>query len=522
MAKRCLLHLDSARLSLWRWQRAALREEGSFAVDAAGVAGFAAYLAQHPEASFALLVNVAEEAWQRETIPFLRGADRVTVIRRKLRQQFGDAALTSFLSLGHARGQRREERLLLAALTHPEGLAPWLTVVRQAGVALSGVYAQALLGGTLLRRLRLAGESCLLLSVHAGSVRQSYFDQGGLRFSRLSSLADGSRAGLASALAHEARQVQQYLRGQRLVAAEQPLTVRLLAHADSRQAIAACCVDDELLRFSFIDIEDAARRCGLKTPPGDDRCDALFLHLLATDPPPVQFADETLRQPYRLRRIRQGIVAVGAATLALCLLLAGQQWFASEALLRQEAALATEAEAARQRYRSIVSAFPPLPADKETLLLFGRRHAELAAQGSAPQTLLFRLSRLLDAAPQIELEAIDWESASASASTSATASGDGRVSLAGEVDGALLRGRVRDGGEVHASGVPASGVAGTTRRTLAAFDAFLAAIEAEPELRLEVRQAPFAAGEALRSDDGAIDRLQEARFVIAVGRREIR
>ena len=514
MATRYLLHLDSSRLSVWRWHAAALSEEGSFAIDAAGVAGFAAYLALHREESFALLVNVAEEAWQRETIPFLRGADRITVIHRKLKQQFGDTPSSSFLSLGHERGQRREERLLLAALTHPEGLAPWLAAVQHAGVALSGVYAQALLGGTLLRRLRLAGESCLLLTVHAGGVRQSYFDQGGLRLSRLSALADGSRAGVAGALAHEAHKLQLYLRGQRLVAPEQPLTVRLLAHAESRQAIAACCVDDELLHFAFIDIEDAARQCGLKTPPCDDLCDALFLHLLAIDPPPVQFADEALCQPYRLRQIRQGIVGVGAATLALCLSLAGQQWFASEALLRQEADLAAEAEAARQRYRSIVSAFPPLPADKETLLQFGRRHAELAAQGSAPQTLLFRLSRLLDAAPQIELEAIDWQSA--------TASGDGSVPLAGEVDGALLRGSVRDTGELDESGLPATGATRTTRRMLAAFAAFVAAIEAEADLRLEVRQAPFAAGEALRSEDGAIDRVQAARFVIAVGRREIR
>ncbi|WP_153115409.1 hypothetical protein [Rhodocyclus tenuis] len=507
MASRRLLYLNAYHLTAYRWQAAKLDEEESFEIGERGAAQFAAYLARHPRDSFALLANVAEEGFQLETIPFLSGADRATVIRRKLGQQFFGSSLSTAVSLGREQTRRREERLLLAGLTNPGFFTPWLAALQQAGCALSGIYTQALLGSTLLRRLHVDEERCLLLTVQDQSIRQSYFEKGELRFSRQASLPDSSISGIAQALAGEARKLQQYLTSQRLVARNQPITACLLAHASAHKTIAASCVDGETLRFRLLDLADAAHRCGLKTPPADCRSETLFLHLLAVAPPKAQFADDDQRHAFHLQQLRRGIVGIGAVTLAACLLFAGKQLIDSEQRLAQKEEFSAAAASARLRYADIVRTFPAIPTDNETLRRIINRYAEIETHSSTPQTFYRRLSHALDSAPQIELEAIDWQAASSSGAPATSGSGEGL--LAGEIDGAVLRGFLR----LDAAAPP--------RQVLAAFNAFVASLKADPQWRVSVVQQPFdvESGKSLRGGEILFDNEKPRAFTIAIGRR---
>lgn len=122
----------------------------------------------------------------------LHGADRRALLARKLGQLYFNSTLCTALSLGLIRNQRPEERVLLTALTNTELLAPWLDANVAAGIALAGIYSLPLLAAALLRRLGIADEPCLLLSVQDQSVRQSYIENGELYFSRLAPLPNSS------------------------------------------------------------------------------------------------------------------------------------------------------------------------------------------------------------------------------------------------------------------------------------------------------------------------------------------
>ena len=129
MRSQQLLYLSAYQLVAYRWQAGTLSHTAAFADSEEGYRQFADYLRQHARERFALLVNIAEEGFHVETIPFLRGADREAVIRRKLGQIFFNAPLTASQSLGHEKNKRKDERLLLAALTGSEHLAPWLKII---------------------------------------------------------------------------------------------------------------------------------------------------------------------------------------------------------------------------------------------------------------------------------------------------------------------------------------------------------------------------------------------------------
>jgi hypothetical protein len=306
MRPRRLLYLSAHQLTAWLWRSGVLTCEAAFPAAEAGWRPFADYLGENPKSVFSLLANVAEEAFQVETIPCLSGANRRKVVGRRLSQAFYGAHLAAAFSLGYEKGRRKDERLLLAAFTSPALFRPWLDGIAAANAALSGIYSLPLVAAPLLEKLRLPPEPCLLLSVQDQSIRQSFFDKGELCFSRLTPLPRSSIGGIAQSLAAESVKLQQYLSSQRLIGRGQAITAHVLAHPGAFDSLRTSCVDTQALRFDLLDITECARRAGLKTEPRDTHAETLFLHLLATRPPGIQFAGEDLRHSFRVAQARSG------------------------------------------------------------------------------------------------------------------------------------------------------------------------------------------------------------------------
>lgn len=509
MSPRRLLYLGTHQLAAFLWRAGVLTEEGTFEATEAGRQGFARYLAANAKSIFALLANVSEEGFHIEMIPFLRGADRTAIVSRKLGQLFFNSTLTTSVSLGHEKSRRKDERILLAALTNHEFFAPWLAAIAAAQVALAGVYSLPMLGPVLLRKLGITDERCLLLTIQDHSIRQSYLEKGQLHFSRLTSLQNSSIGGIAQTFATEARKLQQYLVSQRLIGRQQPINAYLVAHGNAINAVEHSCVDSETLSFTIFDIEDCAQRCGLDTLPMDSRCERLFLHLLAIDPPGAQFASDQQRHDYHLWVVRSALQGVGAVTLLACLLWAGKQSFDAYQLNREVAVVSDETALARQRYEAIVKTFPPIPTSNDNLRRVVDRYVELEKGSRSPEHLWREISRALQAVPAVELDALDWKITTAKASRQ-PAVGEAKPGETPAVDSetALLRGTLRLGQESN------------PRQVLAVFNRLLEALRRNPKLEVEVLQQPFdvESGKSLKGGDAAVEDDQPRSFKLQIRR----
>ncbi|MEO8409714.1 MAG: hypothetical protein ABI478_04020 [Propionivibrio sp.] len=507
-----LLYLSAHQLAAFHAQAGRLTSEGVFPATEGGHQAFVAYLERHASSVFALLANVAEEGFHVETIPFLRGGDRQAVIRRKLEQLFFNARLSTSHSLGFRKTRRKDERILLAALTNSEFFAPWLAAFRRTEVALAGVYSLPVLAPALLRKLKLTEPHCLLLTVQDQSLRQSYFENGELHFSRLTPLHLSSIAGIAQSFAAETAKLQQYLASQRIIGRSQAITAHILVHPDAQKVVADRCVDTATVHFNFLDLEHCAALIGLKPPPTDSHADALFLQLLATAPPAIQFADDEQRHGYHLRQIRFALHAVGAIALAGCLLLAGKLMFDSYTLVQEREALASESLQARQRYDAIVRTLPAIPTSRETLIQVVNRYVALENASSTPEGLFHEISRALAAAPAAELERIDWKVGGADGdpriAEMATA-GATPLTIPGDSEAALVQGMLTLSGNTSA------------RAVLAAFDTLVAALLANPKLQVEVLQRPvdIDSGKSLRGGDLAAADNQQRAFSLRIVRK---
>ena len=82
MNKRRLLYLTAQQMVCCHWHSGKLDQSEVFPANENGYRQFSAYLALHAKDIYTLLLNVSEEGFHIETIPFLQGNDHPALLRK--------------------------------------------------------------------------------------------------------------------------------------------------------------------------------------------------------------------------------------------------------------------------------------------------------------------------------------------------------------------------------------------------------------------------------------------------------
>ncbi len=407
MPTRCILLLDPTGLTVFQADGKSVRNGEHFPADEAGYERFASHLRSHGQWLYTILADIAEEGFQLEDVPYSTGKDRAAIIKRKLGQHYYG---TPF-SLAHAEGRlkegRRDERLLLMALTQPQTFEPWLQRLEDAKVALSGIYSLPQLAVQLLPNE--ASDQQLLIVPTPAGLRQIFFGHRQLRLSRQTPLATGNAQETAIAAAIEAGKMHQYLSGQRLVDRNKPLAVRVLAHPEQISALRERCLDTNALRFDIVDLLQESTRLGLRKSDGKLHAGMLFCHLLAKKAPAEQFALPTQRRFFRLWQTRFALKIASAIILASGFLFSAKQLLEILNVQAEIQQIEQQTRLDQQRYDATLQALPKISLTTDNLrALVTRFEAESKrAQGLGPT--LMQLSQSLDRFPDISLDKVEWQ-----------------------------------------------------------------------------------------------------------------
>lgn len=522
MSEKRLLYFTANRVAVYRSAHRKLALESSFANSEDGAADFAGHLGGLPPSLFFVLVDIVEEDFHQENIPFVRGRDRTALLARKLAQRYRDTSLSLALSLGSERTQRRDERMLFSAFTNNAQFQPWLDALREAEIAVAGVFSAALLAPRIAQKLGAKKAPLLLVTLQAAGLRQSYVENGKIRFSRLGPLdaadaADPRR--VAEAFDRETTRVHQYLTATRVVAREggAAIDALLIAPPGQKARVQAAVPNAPQVRVNVVELGEAAATIGLKSFPPECGAEALMLHLLAERAPAEQYAGERLRQFFRLGQVRKGLVAAGAALGAAGLLWAGvllAQYFQLQdqiGLDRQRARLATES------FGKVEAGFPQLPTTTDNLRLTMQKYETLSKQTPRPERLIGDLSAALDASPRIEVDKVQWEltanpragKAERPQGAPAQSARPGAAKAAGDVYEVIrLDGRV--------SSIKSSDYKGIT----ALVDEFVGRLGKRPGIEIVDKKMPFELGSDGRlSGDIGIETGTVPRFSMTVAKK---
>jgi hypothetical protein len=408
MAAKRILLLDGRYLTAHHWSAGHVKVEGEFSHEPAGLEAFAAYLKKHRSSLFYLLADVTEEGFQLEDIPYVQGADRSALLQRRLSQYYYNTPLSAAISLGRAKEGRRDEKLLFAALTRIETFTPWLETLRQAEALLAGIYSVPLVLAECCPQLLGGGGPVLFVSLTRGGVRQSFFDQGKLHFSRLSQLATRSIEEIGRTSADDSAKIYQYLLAQRQIPRGTALRTVVLAHATQIPALQNFCSNSGDIQFEFIDIGDIAQRDGLKDVLPDSAADKLFIQCLAVKTPPQQFAPASDRRFYRLWQMRFALTSAAWLVLAGCLLYAGKTALNLYDLRNTIESTQSLNVADTQRYKAILEGLPKVSITPDNLRALMGRFEALQKRSPAMEPLLRHLSMALNEVPKVELTRLAW------------------------------------------------------------------------------------------------------------------
>lgn len=408
MTARRLLLLDSSGLTAYHWQVGGAIEEAAFVSDAAGLEAFRSYLNQRRSSLFYLLADVADEGFQIEELPYVHGGDREEMLKRKLSQFFYGTPLATAISLGRARTGRRDEKILFAGLTGYQQFEPWLQTLRLAEAQLAGVYSVPLVLAGLIGKLAGNTEPTLLMSVTRAGLRQTFFDNGQLRFSRLTQMATGTANEVATACGAETRKIYQYLAGQRLIARNEPLQTLVLAHPDHFGIIGERCEHTPECQGRMVDLVAEGKEHGLTDAPKDSRADMLLLYLLGKRAPSVQFAPAPERRAFRLWQARLALNSAAGIVLAAGVLYAGSHMATQIELANSNSLLQSEVELGQRRYNDMLQNLPPVPIAYDELRALTNRYETLAKRDAALEPTLQHISRALDKSPKVDLTRLDW------------------------------------------------------------------------------------------------------------------
>jgi hypothetical protein len=410
---RHFLYLTNTRMVSLTARGGRLVARREFAVSGEGLEDFERHLRTLKETPTHLITDLAEEDFRLDTIPHVGARDREAIINRKLSQVFRGTPYKYAMQVGRESEGRRDDRVLYTAITNAEVLRPWLEAVERLRVPLAGIHSAAVFSGNLLSELDLVFPHALLVTFTPGeAVRQTYFRDREIRFSRLTPIDLEEGQTLGAMLAEETTRTWQYLDSLRHFGHDDRLEVCVLVHPKDRPAIEPALRDFAQIQYRLLDIEQVAAKLGLKPPPLGSTAEEVLAHLFLRRPVPNHFASPELRRDASRRSARLILNQASAAVL-----LAGMAWggyviwqvVQSDQLDQRTS---QQLQALNREYDEIVRSLPSRgvggAAMRDSVAFYNG-----SIRGFPTLTeFLIPVSQVLDAHPRVRLLQVAWQAAS--------------------------------------------------------------------------------------------------------------
>lgn len=466
MAARIIICVTAQRAIAAVFENGKLGACQEYALNEPGRQDFANLLRAHPGAPVRLMVDSVEEDYHAEVLPHVAGAARQELVRRKLGQLYRGTPYRAAWIQGREPDKRRDDHYLFVALSNAELLRPWLEMLQSFQSPLAGIYLLPMVTQTLVARLKLAVPDLLVVTRHDGGLRQSFFQGGQLKASRLAFAARGHSASAAS-LAADIGKTRLYLNSLRLTTHEAKLAVLLLDTDDSMEALQQCLQATPGFASSRrLAHDELSAHLGGAPLHGPH---ALHMTVLGMRCPAHSLAPPGATLNFRRQWQRRLLWAASAAVTAGAMGVAGANLYQHHRLGGATRQLETQAQALQASYDAVAKTFPHAPASAGNLEKAVRLSLRLGQDSRTPELLMLAVSRALENSPEITLLHLDWKF--------------GAATQDGGADGWIESGRVE--GEIRP-------FQGDFRRAMESVERFASALAQHPGIAsVSVLQMPL-------------------------------
>lgn len=278
-----LFYYSGYRLTVFHWINGKFAGNYYFDPTEAGREEFSHYLEKTPRVPSRVLIDVIEEDFRIETIPHTFGADRKALVQRQIDRFFRNSGdFVWHECQGREKTGRRDDRLLMAALTNPNMLRPWLALIGAANVAVRGIWSLPLLSTKILPRLGAKSGNVFLISQQVSSnIRLSHFKDGKLISSRSTTInLEGTDYG--HFVAEQVEQTARFLANKRSIGFDEAINIHIIVPEEYFDSVSTTCVSAHLRSFIIHhthDVEKKVETQGITGPYGN----GIFAQLCSDD-----------------------------------------------------------------------------------------------------------------------------------------------------------------------------------------------------------------------------------------------
>ena len=396
-------------MAVYHWSGDELLEPLWFGADEDGLTEFALYLAHAPHDPVYLLVDVVEEEFREESIPHVVGNDRRSLIRTRLNRLFRDPTYSYAVVQGRDADGRRDDQVLFTALIRPDLLSPWIGQIAKHKIPLAGIYSLPIVSEALIKRMPVESDHALLVTLQStGGLRQTFFNKGRVKLSRLAIMPPGETPGHASYVLGEIEKIRRYLNSLRQLPHDSPLDVYVIGTRDLLADITRQSPDSLTTRHHLFELDEVAEMVGMKGPYGSDSSDRIFAHVLAKKRLPNQYAPPSQTRHNTMYRTRIGLLAASVVLVVVSLFISGTNVVEGVIAVGDSASARQQIAFYDERYEIARRRMPKVPAEPRDIKAAVEMAEKLRAYKTTPRAMVVTLSEGLADFPQLKLESIDW------------------------------------------------------------------------------------------------------------------
>jgi hypothetical protein len=409
MTDKILLYVSSAQVLFARWSNGKLTRCELLAPDESGIAAFTALLGTAGRLPLYVVADTVEEDYRFETLPHATGADRLSLIERKIRHYYRNTRYVSTLFRGRIGDKRRDDRYLFSALTNPALIDPWLAAIAEYGSPIAGIYLAPMLTAGIMAKLKLTQPRVLIAAPHRSGLRLTFYKDGQFCSSRLTRVIPRDVDDATRMLATELSNTRLYLSTMHLDAIDETLNVVFLDRNDRLAAAAAhITADGHGLDCTCIDRATLLQQLQVSPQQLDLALESIYLSVLAETPPEANLAPASITAGFQLLKRKRTLYAVAAGVALAGVAWSGYNVWHGYDLGQQAADAAQRTAAAQMQYREITRTFPAAPTSSDNLIKAVNVYHKVVKAVRSPQPFLQIISRAMDAHPEIFLQEITW------------------------------------------------------------------------------------------------------------------
>jgi len=262
-----LFHFTGYRLSVLHWKGKQLMGMSSFEPTERGLNKFRNYLQETKNIPGRFLVDVIEEDFRSEKIPHVGNKDRKAVVSRLIDRFYRSSQEYCYSEvIGREKEGRKDDVVLLGAMTNPQLIQPWLNIIDECKTPLSGIWTLPIISKKILKTIKASKGVVLLVSQQVNSnVRQTLFRDGKLMTSRQSiinqDISDISNIGALAA--PEVDRTIDFLRTQNLVSAKEVISLHILGSEEQLPSLQQAFKEKDNQTVTIHPISELQQKMGL-------------------------------------------------------------------------------------------------------------------------------------------------------------------------------------------------------------------------------------------------------------------